>query len=772
MSEGGTAWSRCPSCGGPLPTGRPGPAATYCSNACRQRAHRRRRHERTARAQDSAPGAAGGIGSVRALQPATDSFVGREDDIAHAAQLLRRHRHITLVGPPGVGKSRLARELAHRTRQSRPGGVWRLDLGPGPEPDKARADLADTLRLGRLPALLLLDDCDEALDLAADLAAYVSWRWPSTTTLLTSREPVRLADETPVLVNPLPSAGRADRDTPLSAAVHLFVERARAVDPSFVLDPGNEDDVVRLCAHLDGLPLAIECAARRAGFFTPGEILERLGDGIGLLSGPGRRQDPREALRRSYRLLDRGEQAVLRRLSVLGTEFGLPDATLVCAGEDVPATEVGDLVARLAVKSLVSVADGRCRQLNVVRGFGREILAAEGEDAGVRDRWTAALVRDMERDDSTRPQVMAETLREACAWGRDRRPEWTGPLAVALGRCLLRHGHVRPSDYDLVRSARACVPPASPWSGPLLVECAALAGWVGDSAAALTYAQDGVDAARASGRPGLLARALSELGAAYSSAGELTRAARYLEESLAMDEGPVGACLYWLAAGALSLGDTHRCGALAARAVAALKVSGPRPMLLLGLHLAGHAAVVRGDVEHARACFAEGLDAAEGHVWAVGLMLEGLAVGSARDGHAAQGLYIGGAAYRLRTAAPRPGQGWDRLVRTTLERARAEVDVRESRRIGAAAARATVQDLVAYVRPRGASGDDPTALPLLAEGERDLLTLVGHGLTNAQIARRLRISPRAVAYRLTGVRQKLGLRSRTELAVWAGRDPG
>lgn len=133
-----------------------------------------------------------------------------------------------------------------------------------------------------------------------------------------------------------------------------------------------------------------------------------------------------------------------------------------------------------------------------------------------------------------------------------------------------------------------------------------------------------------------------------------------------------------------------------------------------------------------------------------------------------------GSTSAARRSGPTParGEGWDRLVRTTLERARGEVDVRENQRIGAAAARATVQDLVTYVRPCRESGDDPTARPLLAEGERDLLTLVGHGLTNAQIARRLRISPRAVAYRLTGVRRKLGLRSRTDLAVWAGRDPG
>jgi predicted ATPase/DNA-binding CsgD family transcriptional regulator len=704
--------------------------------------------------------------------------------MAQVAQLLRRHRHITLVGPPGVGKSRLACELAHRIRQSYPGGVWRLDMGRVTEPAEVRTGLAGVLRLGRLPALVLLDDCDEALDTAAELAEYVACRWPHATTLLTSREPVRLADETPVVVRPLRAAGRADRDTPASAAVRLFAERARAAEPSFVLDRSNEEDVVRLCAHLDGLPLAIECAARRAGFFTPGEILERLGDGIGLLSGPGRTalgrcQDPRTALRRSYRLLSRGEQAVLRRLAVLGTEFDLPEAIRVCAGEDVPATAVGELVARLAAKSLVSVASGRYRQLNVVRGFGREVLAAEGEDADVRDRWVAALVHDMERDDSTEPHVVAdrETLLEAYAWGSGRRPEWTGPLAVALGRCLLRHGHVRQSDYDLVRSARTFVPQASPWSGPLLVECAALAGWVGDNASALTFALDGIDVAREPGRPALLARALFELGVAYSLAGELTRASRCLEESLALHHaagqaGQAGACLYWLAAHALSLGDAHRCGVLAAKAVASLQVSGPRPMLLLGLHLAGHAALVRGDAEHARARFTEGLDAAEAHPWAAGLMLEGLAVGSVRDGYAAQGLYIGGAALRFRAAAPRPGPGWDRVVRATLELARGDIDVREAQRIGAAAARATVQDLVAYVRPRGSRDDDPTARPLLAERERDLLTLVGHGLTNAQIARRLRISPRAVAYRLTSVRRKLGLRTRTELAVWVDRDAG
>ncbi|KUN90900.1 ATP-binding protein [Streptomyces caeruleatus] len=771
-----TPFSRCLSCAGPLPTGRPGPAAKYCSNACRQRAHRRRKNDRTART--------GGIGGVSALQPTADSFIGREADLAHLTRLLRSHRHLTLVGPPGVGKSRLAHELAHRTRQSYPGGVWHLDLDAVPEPADARADIAGVLGLGRHPALVLLDNCDEALDAAAELVAYLSCRWQHATTLLTSREPVRLPDGTTLALSPLRTTGRADRDTPVSAAVQLFVERARATDPSFALDGTNEDDVARLCAHLDGLPLAIECAARRTGFFTPGEILERLGDGIGLLSGPartppGRSRGPREALRRSYRLLGGGEQAVLRRLSVLGTEFDLSDATAVCAGADVPEDAVAALLARLTTTSLVHAADGRYRQLNVVRAFGREVLAAEGEETDVRDRWIAALVRDMERNGSTKPHIAADrdTLLEACAWAGERRPEWKAPLAVALGRCLLRHGHVRQTDYDLVRSARTGLPPASPWAGPLLTECAALANWVGDPAGALTYALDAVEAARAQGRPALLARALLELGVAHSTAGELTPARHCLEESLAMHRaagqtGQAGACLYRLAAGALSLGDGHRGGVLAAKAVESLRVPGPRPTLLLALHLAGHAAVVRGDVEHARARFTEGLDAAEAHPWATALMLEGLAVASVTDGYAAQGLYIGGAALRLRAAAPLPAPGWDQLVRTTLERARAELDAREIRRIGAAAARATLQDMVSYVRPRGSSEDDPTALPLLAERERDLLTLIGHGLTNAQIARRLRISPRAVAYRLTGVRRKLGLRSRTELAVWAGHQPG
>jgi len=746
-----TTYARCLSCAGPLPTGRPGPAAKYCSNACRQRAHRRRTHDKTART--------GGIGAVRALPPTADSFIGRETDLAHLTHLLARHRHLTLVGPPGVGKSRLAHELAHRTRQSYPGGVWRLDLAAVTEPAEARADIAAVLGLGRQPALVLLDNCDETLDAAAELVAYVSCRWQHATTLLTSREPVRLPDGTTLEVSPL-----------RTAAVHLFVDRARAADPSFTLDDTDEDDVARLCAHLDGLPLAIECAARRVGFFTPGEILERLGDGIGLLSGPGRSQGPREALRRSYRLLGQGEQAVLRRLSVLGTEFDLSDATAVCAGDDVPAGAVAALLARLTTASLLSAADGRYRQLNLVRGFGREVLAAEGEAADARDRWAAALVRDMERDGSTKPHVAAdrETLREACARAGEHRPEWQGPLAVALARCLLRQGHVRQTDYDLVRSALARLPAASPWSGPLLTECAALATWVGDHAGALTFALDGVEAAR---EPAVLARALLELGAAYSSAGEHARARRCLEESLAMNRA-AGDCLYRLAAVALALGDGHRCGALAARAVEALRVSGPRPTLLLALHLAGHAAVVRGDAQHARARFTEGLDAAGEHPWAAALMLEGLAAASVLDGYAAQGLYIGGAALRLRAAAPQPGPGWDPLVRTALERARADLDVRETRRVNAAAARATLPDMVAYVRPRGTSDDDPTALPPLAERERDLLTLIGHGLTNAQIARRLRISPRAVAYRLTGVRRKLGLLSRTELAAWAGHRPG
>jgi predicted ATPase/class 3 adenylate cyclase len=341
-----------------------------------------------------------GLGNLR---PPTTSFIGRESEVAELQAAVKAHRLLTLTGVGGVGKTRLALEVAERLHDEFPDGVWFFELAavsdPAAVPDAVAAVLGITQQPGRSVAesvaaalegrvvwLLVLDNCEHVLDAAADLIEAILAASATTKIVATSREGLGIADERLWPVPSLDVGAGVD-----SAAVALFVERAQNVSPRFTVgDAGEAAAVVEICRRLDGIPLAIELAASRMAAMTAGEMRDRLDHRFRLLVGSRRGLERHHTLRHavawSYDLLDDTEKTVLDRCSVFAGGFDLQSACGVMGSDDDFA--VLDVLDALVRKSLL-VADrssGRTRfsMLETIRQFAEEQLVASGAATEVR----------------------------------------------------------------------------------------------------------------------------------------------------------------------------------------------------------------------------------------------------------------------------------------------------------------------------------------------------------------------------------------------------
>ncbi|GAA2093986.1 BTAD domain-containing putative transcriptional regulator [Kitasatospora saccharophila] len=365
------------------------------------------------------------------LPLALTSFVGRERESATVRQLLDTTRLVTLTGPGGAGKTRLALEVAAGLAADFPDGVWLVPLAPVTSPAEVpqaalqALGVPDALRVGEpltpLPSpvgrlaealerrrlLLVLDNCEHLLDAAAALAAGLLSRAPHVRVLATSREPLGVTGES---LCPVPSLPLPPADDPAAAdypAVRLFADRAAAVRPGFRIDPGTAPLVTDICRALDGIPLAIELAAARTRSLTLRQVAERLDDRFRLLTGGDRSALPRHRTLRavvdwSWDLLDADERAVLAALSVFAGGATPEHAELVC-GPLAPGADVVEVIAALTDKSLVrAAADGpdggvRYHLLQTVRAYAAEKAATAGTAARTRDAHAACFLALAER---------------------------------------------------------------------------------------------------------------------------------------------------------------------------------------------------------------------------------------------------------------------------------------------------------------------------------------------------------------------------------------
>ncbi|BBY04159.1 helix-turn-helix transcriptional regulator [Mycobacterium seoulense] len=373
------------------------------------------------------------------------SFVGRDSQIGDIGQILRDNRLVTLTGAGGVGKTRLAVQVASRVVDDFPGAIWFVDLAPVTNPLVVPVTVARTLGLADQPGrstmetvskfvagrkmLLVLDNCEHLLDASAALVLALLDAGPGVTVLATSREPIGMAGELTWRVPSLTVDGEA---------LELFVDRARRTRPDFQLTERNSPAIAEICRRLDGMPLAIELAAARIRTLSLTQIVDGLHHNFRLLAGGARtavrrQQTLRASIDWSHAMLTEPERILFRRLAVFMGGFDLDAAHAVGADTDAEHFQLIDLLGLLVDKSLIVTeeVDGmmRYRLLETVRQYGLEKLAESGEAEAVRirhrDHYTAAAValEARMRGDGTPLIPWAElemaNLRAAHAWSCD-----------------------------------------------------------------------------------------------------------------------------------------------------------------------------------------------------------------------------------------------------------------------------------------------------------------------------------------------------------------
>ncbi len=357
-----------------------------------------------------------------------NTFIGRERELAELRQMLHRTRALTLCGPGGIGKTRLALRFLALAAAEFPDGVWFVELADLQQADlvvsriaavigiteEAGRPLLETLGEALRPRrlLLALDNCEHLLDACAQVGRHLLASAPGLRLLSTSREPLSVAAETiwrvpPLSVAPPGADATVSEDLHRYEAVRLFADRAAASRPGFTLGPDNVPAVTAICRALDGMPLAIELAAARVRALSVEQISARLDDRFGLLTAGDRSAAPRQrtlraAIEWSYDLLTAPERTLFQRLSVF-TGWSLEMAEQVCADKDIPAGDVLGLTAALVDKSLVVLdpellGQARYRMLDTIREYASMRLAQAGESAAVRLRLRDYTLRTAEQN--------------------------------------------------------------------------------------------------------------------------------------------------------------------------------------------------------------------------------------------------------------------------------------------------------------------------------------------------------------------------------------
>ena len=548
--------------------------------------------------------------------PAT-SFVGREREQAEVSARLATTRLLTLTGPGGCGKTRLALATAMDMRREYPDGVWLIALAPLADPELVCQAVAATLGVWEAAGqpivetliralkpkrtLLVLDNCEHMVDACARLCDALLGACPSIRLLTSSREPLHVAGEVtwPVLSLPSPDVHEPPSPDALMkyAAVRLFVDRASAVVPAFALTTGNAAAVAEICASLDGLPLAIELAAAHVRVLSPQQIADRLADRFGLLVGGSRtvqrrQQTLKAALDWSYDLLAAREQVIYRRLAVFARGFSLEAAEAVGADEFIQQSEILALVAALVDKSLLLAEDqdgvARYRFLNTIRLYGLERLNKSADAAQVRRRharYFLALSETAEPELHGSQQTVwlaqlereHDNLRAALAWSLDTANQADDDIALRLAGALAWFWRVRGHLTEGRRWLEAVLAQdearsRTPAQANMLASAGAFAVFQGDYQAASAWLLAGAAIAR-------------ELG----------------------DRRSLAYALVWRSLAEVFQGNVAAVRALDGESQAIFRDLGDRWGLALALMLAGIPAAESGDDALAHARFAESL---------------------------------------------------------------------------------------------------------------------------------------------------------------------
>ncbi len=642
--------------------------------------------------------------------------IGRERELSELTVLLLDDdmRLVTIVGPGGIGKTRLAVEVAAALVPQFPDGVFEVDLSPLVDPsqlaqhiahvfgvaESAEHPVADGLAryLAEKRMLLVLDNFEHLLSAApfvAHLLSHTAWL----TVLATSQSPLRLRGEREYALDalgvPAPASRMSLDDLSRAPSVALFLERARSVKPAFALTEENAETVIEICRQLDGLPLAIELAAARVKLLAPSALLERLSNALTLLTGgardlPERQQTMRAAVRWSYDMLDDADRALLRRVSVFVGGCTLQACEAVCGGEDVDVLEG---VASLVNKSLLVQRDrdgeARFRTLEVVRQFALEQLEVGGEGESARllhARHFLNLALEAEPklvDHDAFAIAMLEREHENLTSALGHLLEQDAPAGARMVVALWRYWYFRSLFSEGLSWARRALaaeeaePLERAW---LLAVIGGFESLLGEHTVAGEHLDMAVAASRVLADRRVLTLALINAGVnCLKQTGMLARARACFEEALSIvralgQENLAGTVLINLAAVADAEGDRARVRAYTEEALGLRLFDHNRAACLMNL---GDIFVEEGAFADARRCLREGLVLAAryGDRARAAFALESLAVIALREGTPAHAALLSGAVDALYEATGgvrtyTSDEPWERtlaMVRTALE---------------------------------------------------------------------------------------------------------
>lgn len=750
------------------------------------------------------------------------NFIGREREIAEIGGVLTSQRLVTLIGPGGTGKTRLALELARIQADDFPDGVWLVELAALVDPTLVPQAVADVLGIqaeGRAQVetlvtalrdsalLLVLDNCEHLIGACAQLVDTLLSACPRVRILATSREALRLPGERPW---PVPALPLPDRDDELAVvveneAVRLFVDRVRWHQSGFALTAENADAVCVICRRLDGLPLALELAAARTAILTPPQLASRLDDALGVLTNgsrdaPTRHQTLRATLNWSYALLDAREQRLFRRLAVFAGGWTLEAAEAIGPGDDLAQDEIVVLLGQLVAKSLVQVdlseEASRYRLLEPVRQYSTDLLAASGETDAVRARHAAHFVAFVERiePELTGPRQVVwfdrldrehDNLRAALAWALERENAET---ILRLGAVCWRYWGLRWHSAEGLKWLRAGLALASATPSSARARAALGAGELArrllDFELARSLLQEALDLHRALGDTGGVAWSLIYLANALSMAGVDAEGRVCAQESLTLfrtlgDQVGMARALNTLGEDARLVGDYAQAAACYMEALDINRTMGDQQEIAKCLHNLGYVALHHGDVPRAVRSFHESyrLNQELGYRTGPLSFLEGMAASASAAGHpeAAARLY---GAWTAGCAPPGtefklhpPDQAeYDRAV----ARVRAALDEAAFARTWAAGAKLTLEqalttalrlaETLAHV-PASAGTDLPAVAARLTPRELEVARLMTLGLTNHQIAQTLGLAERTIDTHVGHVLHKLGVSTRQQVAA-------
>lgn len=758
-----------------------------------------------------------------------EALIGRESDISDIISLLENSavRVVTLTGPGGIGKTRLALAVAEAMQARLTDGAIFVDLSTVTRADDVVPAIAQAIGLREVAGqdqirqiarflrsrevLLVIDNVEQVIDAAPQIAQIV--RLAETRILVTSRGALRVAGEREFPVPPLPLPG--DNATPeellASDAGHLFVERATAHDPNFLVDERSAPLIAQICARLDGLPLAIELAAARARVLSPRQLRDRLESTLPLLTSGDRDAPPRhltmrDAVAWSYDLLSPDEQRLFRQLAVFAGGFTLDAAEWIGSSEPDHAPQAATLdrldallSQSLAVREAGLDGEPRFRLLETIRAFGLEQLA-EDEEATFRDlhaSYFSELIQALQpivftesaRAPLERLAVDDANLRAALNWLAERgAPAEFGTMVAALTGYWLAYSFLAEADMWVARALgwREHLSPAD--QARVLIARAIFSSFRGDFEQALHAFEEGIPLSRAAGSSLDIAMALTSRGALLNVLARYTEAEAVLEEgrTFAAAVGDraeraaiMGRALANLSVSARSQGDLARARALSEAALGCYQGFGfdlaeTRTLMDLA-DIARFEGELTTMVSHYQACLAR--TGERGDMRVVADALIGIAGASTEWGQLQTAALLYGAADALRE---RVGLGFSlpldqAMTESNLARLRDMLGepvfaagLAEGRGLPVARALAIAS---AVTPTAGEPQHVPTAAAsLLTRREQDVLRLLAAGQTDRDIAESLYIGQRTVSWHVSAILGKLNVKTRREAATRAVAD--